>query len=79
MGMVCVLPNRNWAKGGMSSHHRASEEKTEIPNRSRPNPEMIPEEIPKAGKADPDHRRDLVGISACKSFRFRDHKKNFTF
>jgi hypothetical protein len=66
-------------KGDMSSHHQACEEKTEIPNRSRPNPEMVPEEIPKAAKGNPDDPRDLVGISGCKSFRFRDHKKILFF
>ena len=79
MGMVCVLPNRNWAKGGMSSHHQASEEKTEIPNRSRPNPEMIPEEIPKAVKAIPTILGICSGSRRVSPLDFGIKKKFFHF
>ena len=44
----------------------------QIPGKSRQDPGINPEEIPKAAKDDPEQFRDQVGILACKSFRFRD-------
>ena len=50
-----------------------------IPRSPRDLSREDPEKIPREKQADPDGVRDQVGISSCKSFRFRDQKKFLCF
>src|SRR5436309_34508 len=43
-----------------------------VPTRSRTRVGIDPEPIPTRWPSNPEPVRDQVGISACKSFRFRD-------